>query len=245
MGKNREKIFRFKQFAVANDRAAMKVGTDGVLLGAWAPVKPSDRVLDVGTGCGLIALMLAQRAENASILAIDIDTEAVTEATENFANSPWGNRLTARVCDFNSLSFSTEEHPFSLIVSNPPYFENALTCPDEARSNARHDTSLSFRTIIRCASDLLCPGGSLCLVLPAECESAVVSEAEAVHAQVAQICRVFSTTAETQPKRILVQLIYHSPTPVSTQLSEFAIEISRHNYTPQYIALTRDFYLKM
>ena len=125
----REKVFKFKQFAVLNDRTAMKVGTDGVLLGAWCPVEGARRVLDVGTGCGVIALMVAHRNTDAVIDAIDIDHDAIDEATLNFANSPWSERLTAIEGDFNNLNTAVG---YDLIVSNPPYFTDSLLPPDEA-----------------------------------------------------------------------------------------------------------------
>ena len=128
-------MFRFKQFAVRQDRCPMKVGTDGVLLGAWAEVRPGDRrMLDVGTGTGLIALMLAQRSA-AWITAVDIDVECATQAAENFAASPWADRLDA-------VSVAVQRYDpvekFDLIVSNPPYYVDSLLSPDEGRNTARH-----------------------------------------------------------------------------------------------------------
>ena len=128
----REKKFRFKQFEVLNDRTAMKVGTDGVLLGAWCPVEGMTRVLDVGTGCGVIALMVAQRNNGALIEGIDVDEGAIDEAKLNFAASPWSERLTARLQDFNVLDV---EESYDLIVSNPPYFTNGVLPTGDARSS--------------------------------------------------------------------------------------------------------------
>ena len=134
-------MFRFKQFAVRQDRCPMKVGTDGVLLGAWAEVRPGDRrMLDVGTGTGLIALMLAQRSA-ARITAVDIDVECATQAAENFAASPWADRLDA-------VSVAVQRYDpvekFDLIVSNPPYYVDSLLSPDEGRNTARHAAGLPF-----------------------------------------------------------------------------------------------------
>ena len=134
-------MFRFKQFAVRQDRCPMKVGTDGVLLGAWAEVRPGDRrMLDVGTGTGLIALMLAQRSA-AWITAVDIDVECATQAAENFAASPWADRLDA-------VSVAVQRYDpvekFDLIVSNPPYYVDSLLSPDEGRNTARHAAGLPF-----------------------------------------------------------------------------------------------------
>ena len=123
----REKVFKFKRFAVVNDRSAMKVGTDGVLLGAWCPVDGAKRVLDVGTGCGVIALMVSQRNPTATIVGIDIDHDAIEEATANFGHSPWSERLTAIEGDFNEW---TTDEGFDLIVSNPPTSPTAC-CPRE------------------------------------------------------------------------------------------------------------------
>ena len=145
----REKVFRFKQFAVLNDRTAMKVGTDGVLLGAWCPVEGIHRVLDVGTGCGVIALMVAQRNSEAVITGIDIDEGAIEEAGLNYANSPWSERLTATLADFNDMK---DNDRFDLIVSNPPYFTNGVLPTGDARTTARHTGSLSYRQLIEGAS---------------------------------------------------------------------------------------------
>ena len=137
--------FRFKRFNVAQPRSAMKVGTDGVLIGAWADVEGDSRILDLGTGSGLIALMLAQRNSEAEILALDIDEQATIQAQHNFAMSPWSKRLSVvnvNVCDYVS------ERKFSHIVTNPPYFVDSLHSPDAARTAARHTSSLDFEQII-------------------------------------------------------------------------------------------------
>ena len=156
-------MFRFKQFAVRQDRCPMKVGTDGVLLGAWAEVRPGDRrMLDVGTGTGLIALMLAQRSA-AWITAVDIDVECATQAAENFAASPWADRLDA-------VSVAVQRYDpvekFDLIVSNPPYYVDSLLSPDEGRNTARHAAGLPFGELAAAVVRLLSPGGRFALVLP-------------------------------------------------------------------------------
>ena len=134
-------MFRFKQFAVRQDRCPMKVGTDGVLLGAWAEVRPGDRrMLDVGTGTGLIALMLAQRSA-ARITAVDVDAECATQAAENFAASPWADRLDAVAV---AVQRYDPVERFDLIVSNPPYYVDSLLSPDEGRNTARHAAGLPF-----------------------------------------------------------------------------------------------------
>lgn len=146
----------------------MKVGTDGVLIGAWADVEGDSRILDLGTGSGLIALMLAQRNSEAEILALDIDEQAAIQAQHNFAMSPWSKRLNvvnANVCDYVS------ERKFSHIVTNPPYFVDSLHSPDAARTAARHTSSLDFEQIISSTERLLEPGGRLSVILPTDVAS--------------------------------------------------------------------------
>ena len=148
-------MFRFKQFSVRQDRCPMKVGTDGVLLGAWAGVRPSDRrMLDIGTGTGLIALMLAQRAPEASVTGVDIDD--VAQARENGDASPWGDRVVFERCPVQE--FRAPE-PFDLIVSNPPFFVDSLTCPDEGRTAARHAVHLPFDELRDAVLRLMAPAG--------------------------------------------------------------------------------------
>lgn len=164
-------MFRFKQFAVRQDRCPMKVGTDGVLLGAWAEVRPGDRrMLDVGTGTGLIALMLAQRSA-AWITAVDIDVECATQAAENFAASPWADRLDA-------VSVAVQRYDpvekFDLIVSNPPYYVDSLLSPDEGRNTARHAAGLPFGELAAAVVRLLSPGGRFALrCRPSRCSDSV------------------------------------------------------------------------
>lgn len=133
--------FKFKQFTIFHDKCAMKVGTDGVLLGAWAPADKAKRILDVGTGTGLIALQLAQRNPHARITAIEIDAAAAGQATENVSHSPWADRVEVICHDFRDYQ---PENRFDLIVSNPPYFIDALKCPDEQRCTARHAGNLNY-----------------------------------------------------------------------------------------------------
>lgn len=235
----REKLFRFKRFTVLNDRTAMKVGTDGVLLGAWCPVTRSRQVLDVGTGCGVIALMIAQRNSEATILGIDIDHDAVEEAAINFANSPWGDRLTARKCDFNQLQ--EQEGQYDLIVSNPPYFIDSLLPDDAARTVARHTQTLTYRQLIEGASRLLTEGGTLAFISPTEAETSIIEAATFASLPVRSMTRVIPKEGGA-PKRIMWAL--------SRQGSEYhedtlTISGSDGTFTEEYVALTQAFYLKM
>ncbi|MBQ2339147.1 MAG: methyltransferase, partial [Prevotella sp.] len=154
--------FRFKQFAISQDRCAMKVGTDGVLLGAWAA--GGTRILDVGTGTGLVALMMAQRFPEARVTAIDVDEGAVEQARENVAASPFSDRVEVVWSDVQSFVGQT----FDAIVCNPPYFANSLKCPDSRRTLARHSDSLSAADLAAAADRLLCSDGVLSVVLPTD-----------------------------------------------------------------------------
>ena len=199
--------FRFKQFTVWHDRCAMKVGTDGVLLGAWAPANsftpnPLTRILDIGTGSGLIALMLAQRFPEASIDAIDIDEAAVEQARENFVVSPWTDRLHAfhaRLQDWQNHPLQITNYKYDLIVSNPPDFQNSLKNPDKGRQTARHTDTLSYAELLRHSARLLTEKGLLALVLPAEVEQEVHGLAAAELLSLTRITRVYSK--ESKPAR--------------------------------------------
>lgn len=217
----------------------MKVGTDGVLLGAWAAV-PSDvrRILDIGTGTGLIALMMAQRAPEARITGVDI--ESVAEARANADASPWGGRL----CFVQSpvQDFLASE-PFGLILSNPPFFVDSLTSPDAGRTTARHAVALPFGDLCAAVVRLLAPEGRFAVVLPR-------SEA----ARFLTICRgrlrlvrrtEVRTTPRRAPKRVLLEFVHDDGRPQAPLCSELVVGTGEHEcYTPEYRALTRDFYLK-
>ena len=234
----RDKIFRFKQFAVVNERTAMKVGTDGVLLGAWCPVEDSIHVLDVGTGCGVIALMVAQRNDTSIIDAIDIDHNAIEEATLNFNNSPWSDRLTAIECDFNHMD---REHCYDLIISNPPYFTNGVLPTGEARTTARHTGTLNYHQLIDGAARLLSDEGSLALITPTEAEGEVIQSSTFASLPVREIMRVIPVEG-TAPKRILWLL---SRRDIPYRDGTLTIAHGNGSFTSEYVALTGEFYLKM
>lgn len=233
----REKVFRFKQFAVLNDRTAMKVGTDGVLLGAWCPVAGARHVLDVGTGCGVIALMIAQRNHEAVITGIDIDHDAVQEATLNFERSPWSDRLTAVEGNFNDMSTSG----FDVIVSNPPFFTNGVLPAGDARIAARHTQSLTYRQLIEGAARLLSSHGALALISPTDAEGEIIEAATFATLPVRQVTHVIPVDGAL-PKRTLWLL-----TPRDIAYHEDTVTIANRDstFTQEYIELTGDFYLKM
>lgn len=235
----REKVFRFKQFSVLNDKSAMKVGTDGVLLGAWTDVSGAKKILDVGTGTGLIALMTAQRS-NAEITAIEIDHDAACEAEYNFNVSSWSNRLKVVEMDFNEYVKVCNEK-YDIIVSNPPYFVNSLECPEEKRLQARHTNTLNYTQLIGGSASLLTEKGYICLITPVEVEKLLN---EIIINFGLSICKKIyvKPVVNGVVKRILWQISNKRETCVEEFLS---IEKSRHEYTKEYIDLTKDFYLKM
>ena len=241
-------VFRFKKFEVVNERSAMKVNTDGVLLGAAMTISPSDRtMLDVGTGTGTIALMAAQRlssvilneVKNPRIDAIDIDEASATEASANFINSPWNSILKAHHLPLEEFAASAET-VYDLIFSNPPYFEDSLTAPDERKSTARHTSDgLSYRDIFEFAKDRLSENGRVSLVLPADQEAALTRYARMCGLYLFRILRV-RTVPRKAPSRIIAEF---SRTRCA-ELSEELLTIQDEGkYTQEYLSLTRDFYL--
>lgn len=194
--------FRFKQFSVRQDDSALKVGTDAVLLGAAMTVRQCDRrMLDIGTGTGVIALMAAQRCPEAAISAIEIDRPSADEAAFNFASSPWPSRLQA-VC--TSLQDYIPADRFDLIFSNPPYFDNSLTNPDARETAARHTCSLTHADICAFASEWLTPEGRLSLILPSDCEQRLIRTAASFGLFPFSILRI-RTTAAKCPKRLVAE----------------------------------------
>lgn len=233
--------FQFKKFTIRHDKCAMKVGTDAVLLGAWADTLHCKKILDIGTGTGIIALMLAQRSL-AEIDAIDIDNDACIQAAENAASSPFAERLKITHASCADFVASNEQKRYDLIVSNPPYFINSLKCPDNKRTVARHTNTLLLSDLIKEAHTLLSPGGRIALVLPYERLDEIEELASASHLLISRQTDVIPTPGAL-PKRLLVEL---SKTEKNIEKRDIlTIEEARHQYTPEYIALTKEFYLKM
>ena len=229
--------FTFKQFTVYQSRCAMKVGTDGVLLGAWTPVEGARTALDVGTGTGLIALQLAQRHAELRIEALDIDSDAASQAQENIASSPWGDRIHVACMDF--CQFHSTEN-FDLIVSNPPYFVNALKCPDAARNRARHAEGLNYDTLFQHASRLLVSEGKMSVIVPCEVEDRVMDAAWMQGLYPQRITRV-CTKVGKPPRRLLMK-----KKKKMGFVEEDVLYICGADgaYSEAYKELTRDFYLK-
>jgi tRNA1Val (adenine37-N6)-methyltransferase len=238
--------FTFKQFVVHQDRCAMKVGTDGTLLGAWAALDhPDGRILDIGTGTGLIALMMAQRYPQAHVTAIDIDAEAVCQATENVRQSPFAERI--QVCQADVNDFLVNENgseateAFDAIVCNPPYFNNALICPDSQRTQARHTLSLSYQQLMAAAYRLLSEEGRFSLIMPSDFSRQLESEA---HLAGFFLSRVYGIrTIEGKPvKRYLIELRKQPQAEVIKK--DVLIEDAPNVRSEWYRELTKDFYIK-
>ena len=228
--------FKFKQFTIHQDKTAMKVGTDGVLLGAWTNIV-GKCALDIGTGTGVISLMFAQRS-NADITAIEIEENAFLQAKDNFSNSKWDERLTTI---HSSLQDFSSNDKFDTIVSNPPFFSNSLKTEDTSRNFARHNDSLSFEYLLEFTSNNLSENGKASFIIPFDSEVNFLNIAKENNLFASRICRIKGT--ENSPiKRSLIELDFKK---ADCKESLLVIEISRHIYTPDYINLTKEFYLKM
>ncbi|MCD7937942.1 MAG: methyltransferase [Tannerellaceae bacterium] len=233
-------FFKFKQFVIKHDRCAMKVGTDGVLLGAWADLTGCKNILDIGTGTGLIALMTAQRS-NAHIDAIEIDKKACQQAIENVRESVFCDRIEVFHTPFDRF-IPVENKKYDLIVSNPPYFRDSLKGPNNQRNKARHDDGLSLNILLSKSSSFLTSNGRIALILPIDKQEELYSLTGKYGLYPVRQTVVYPTP-DSSPKRILAEF---SPIPLQTfKTDQLFIEISRHQYTPEYIELTKEFYLKM
>ena len=232
-------LFRFKQFQIDQSKSAMKIGTDGVLLGAWTSVKSKPKtILDIGAGTGLIALMLAQRTEGSIIKAIEIDAAAAAEAAENFKNSPWFDRLELIHVDFLNYTQKSGE-AFDLIVSNPPFFTAPFKVSEDSRSTARNNHHLRYEDLFSCADQLLNPKGSFSMVCPFEYRNKLITLGLEHDLHLVQELHVRGTI--TSPfKRTLMRFEH---TKASLQTEELILEESRHQRTFEHQQLVKDFYL--
>jgi tRNA1Val (adenine37-N6)-methyltransferase len=233
-----ENYFQFRQFIIFQDKCSMKVTTDGVLLGAWADTQNINRALDVGTGSGLIALMIAQRSE-ALIDAVEIDPPACRQACENADRSPWKDRIRIYPLTFQQfVSISTEK--YDLIISNPPFFRNALKSPDMRRSEARHELSLTHEELLKIAATLLTPRGRLCVILPYP-EKDNFPELASIYGLHMQRVTAVKTTPHVSFSRILMS--FGSLPASRTERTELVIHQADGTYSKEYIEITRNFYL--
>jgi len=241
-----DKPFKFKQFTIHQDQCAMKIGTDGVLLGAWTSIahKPFS-ILDVGAGTGIIALMLAQRSNAENIEAIEIDNNAYEQCTENFEDSPWADRLFCYHAGLDEFTdeFASEEaeDKYDLIVSNPPFYSESVTSGDASRDMARQNQSLPFEELISSVAQLLSTDGIFSVIIPFHEEENFIQIATEYSLFPKQITRV-KGNATSEIKRSLLEFNFYKAT---STINELVIEKERHQYTDAYKNLTKDFYLKM
>ena len=262
---NSSDYFCFKRFKVKNIHSAMRVNTDGVLLGAWMTIKADDRrLLDIGTGSGVIALMAAQRVHNivkakpdmfamkidrqtvniddiVKIEGVELDVGSAEEARYNFKNSPWPDTLSLYSCSFQDflLRNDTEPGSYDLIFTNPPYFEDALKAPDHRKSQARHTDSLPYETIIAGSLELLSPIGRLALILPVHEAEKFITLARFAGLNLDRLCKV-SSSKNKPPKRYLMEFSKEHSLP--TEQTELVLQEGKE-YTNEYRQLTKDFYL--
>ena len=235
------KPFQFKQFTIQQDKTAMKVGTDGVLLGAWASLDfYPNSMLDIGAGTGLIALMMAQRSNAETIDALELNDAAYEQAVENFENSAWGDRL---FCYHASLQEFADEidEKYDFIISNPPFYTSTYKELSEDRAMARHSESLTYKELLYFSSKLLSEKGNCAFIIPFEEEENFIKIASAYKLYPNRITRV-KGAINTAVKRSLLQFSFVN---TETASDELILEISRHNYTEEYKNLIRDFYLKL
>lgn len=233
--------FKFKKFTVNQDRCAMKIGTDGVLLGAWCPINNHPiSVLDIGAGTGILSLMLAQRSNAEQIDAIEIDENAYEQCVENFEASPWGDRLFCFHAGLDEFMEEPEDE-YDIIISNPPFYTDDYKSEDEQRDLARFADAMPFEELVEAAHLLLSENGIFAVIIPFKEEEKFIALAKEWDLFPFKITRVKGTPT-TDIKR---SLLAFSRMEKETVSDELIIETARHQYTENYIALTRDFYLKM
>lgn len=230
-------VFQFKQFTVDDSRCAQKVGTDSVLLGAWAQVEGARRILDIGTGSGLLALMAAQRAPKAQVVGVEIDPQAVCQARENVAQSPFRQRI--EIVEQDVKVFRTQE-PFDCILSNPPYFLETTLPPDDSRALARHAQFLTFSELTRAVDALLSPSGSFHVILPSDHVREFVTQMLIVGLNLTHRCLV-RTVLRKPPRRTL--LTFSRIVPATVTEEELILQQPDGSRTDAYNLLAKDFYL--
>lgn len=230
--------FDFKQFTILQDKCAMKVGTDAVLLGAWVETAAAKKILDIGTGTGIIAIMLAQKSD-AKVDAIDIDETAFEQAVQNVGNCKWKSQINVFHISLQKCSV-IDGDKYDLIVSNPPYFVDSSKASEESRTNARHTDQLSFDELLDGVLKLLSPTGAFYVILPTK-ESQLFSEIAAKENLFLTKCTRIITRTDKPEKRLLMKFEF-----IQKEVAEDSIIIekdARHSYTDEYKELTKDYYL--
>ena len=245
--------FQFRHFLIHQDRCAMKVGTDGVLLGAWASIPAhldstfKTTLLDIGTGTGIIALILAQRTAQPpfsrpfDITALEIDPTAAQQAQENVAASPWHDRITVHPLSLQAFAETCSPQKFALIVSNPPFYNATLKPTDEGRAIARHKDALPVSDIARFASTHLCENGRLALIYPTAYDSEVMTAAVLSSLHPVRICDILTKVGKPCKRRMAEFSLQNAP--ISRE--QLIIRDADGKYTADYRALTADFYLHL
>ena len=229
--------FKFKQFTIVQDGCAMKVGTDGCLLGGWFDCSDSKHILDIGCGSGLIAIMAAQRS-NAQITGIEIDKDAAVQARENVNNSPWKERI--EIVNENLLDYSCDKK-FDTIVSNPPYFVNSLKCDNSSRTLARHSDSLSSKDFFAKCADISTHDSTVAIIIPCDIMNEWQSSANEYSFNTKRVTYI-KTTPTKLPKRVLIEFSRATEDTITTTL---ILEESRGEYSEDAKKILRDFYLKI
>lgn len=233
-------VFRFKQFNIRQDNTAMKIGTDGTLLGAWVDVKGAENILDIGTGTGVIALMTAQRNLDTKVTAIEINDDAVIDATFNIKESPWADRVELKE---TSLQDFKTEGKYDVIVSNPPFFENSLRSNSANRNNARHTDSLHYSDILKFAEIHLTTGGVLAMILPVENAEKCINECSDYDLKLKR-----KTLVKPVPHKPAHRIVFELTKEEIQEVKENELIVEtgkRHDYTADYVALTNAFYIIM
>lgn len=269
------KPFHFKQFSIEQDRCAMKIGTDGVLLGAWTSLENDPySILDVGAGTGVVAMMLAQRSDAQTIDAVELDDNAYEQATENFENSHWGDRLFCYHAHLYEFAAEVDE-TYDLIVCNPPFYETPIglsdapvegeEVPSKERQMARFEDAMPFELLVGAVAKLLDDQGRFAVIIPFDREQDFILLCSRAQLYLAKITRVRGTE-DSVIKRSMMEFRFDASVVMNDQeeviessvvedrfresvtppiIDELIIEKSRHHYTEQYIDLVKDFYLKM
>lgn len=238
------KPFHFKEFTVHQDKTAMKIGTDAVLLGAWCSMANyPDTILDIGAGTGVISLMIAQRSDAMTIDAVEVDEDAYEQTVENFEKSDWGDRLYCYNATFQEFAeeIAEEEETYDLILSNPPFYTDDFETNDTARNKARFTSSLSFENLVLGVSKILSVKGTFSVIIPFKEEENFISLANDNNLFLNRVCHVQGNPS-SEIKRSLLQFSFDTS---EIKKEHLTIEIARHQYTEEYINLTKDFYLKM
>jgi len=236
MNKKKYKPFEFKEFTIHQNNAAMKIGTDGILLGAWADLSDKKKGIDIGSGTGVISIMLCQRNEILEIDSIEVSERAVVDAKKNIKNCKWNKRIKLKHED---LKLFSTENKYDLIISNPPYFKKSLKPKDLDRLKARHEESLNYKDVLNFSEKHLLKNGTINLILPIDQKQEVIEYAEKFGLYVNKECIVFPKPNKN-PHRLLIEL---SKTKKTLESQSLIIENDgRHNYTDNYKKLTREFY---